>query len=169
MTRRRLVFLSMVVALSGCTLPAPVYGLRPAYPTASLATSLLDPNTRRVAFVEVDTLQPTLRWEPFPDADARKDDRDGRLNRIRDVSYDLRILGAEHDYPTEVLYARSELPEPSHKVETPLMPAAKYFWTIRARFTLDGVTRVTPWARILGSNDVVVPSRYYFGLKTPTR
>jgi hypothetical protein len=69
------------------------------------------------------------------------------------------------------VYARSELPEPSHQVETPLLPSAKYFWTVRARLMLDGVTRVTPWARILGSgsSDVVAPSRYYFGLKTPAR
>ena len=144
-----------------------MYGLRPEYPTANLDIT----GTPKMAFVEVDTVQPTLRWEPFPDADARKADRDGRLNRIRDVSYDLRIFGAEHDHPTEVLYARSELSEPSHKVETALMPAAKYFWTVRARFMLDGVTRVTPWARILGSgsSDFVAPSRYYFGLKTPAR
>jgi hypothetical protein len=32
------------------------------------------------------------------------------------------------------VYARSELPEPSHQVETPLLPSAKYFWTVRARF-----------------------------------
>ena len=168
MNARWLVFLSMVVvALSGCALPAPVYGLRPEYPTAMLDNS----GTPKAAFVKVDTLQPTLRWESFPDADARKNDRDGRLNWIHDVRYDLRILGAENDHPTEVIYARSELPEPSHKVETPLLPAAKYFWTVRARFTLDGVTRVTPWARIhgSGSSDVVVPSRYYFGLKTPAR
>jgi len=117
------------------------------------------------------TLQPTLRWEPFPAADVRKSDRDGRLNRIRDVTYDLRILWAENEHPTAVFYARSELPEPSHKVETPLVPAAKYFWTVRARFLLDGITRVTPWAQIRGSafSDLVVPNRYYFGLKTPSR
>jgi hypothetical protein len=168
MNPRWLVFLStMAVALSGCALPASVYGLRPEYPTAMLDIT----STPKVAFVEVDSLQPTLRWEPFPDADARKDDRDGRLSRIRDVTYDLQILGAEADYPTEVLYARSELPEASHKLETPLLPAGKYFWTIRARFTLDGITRVTPWARIRGSgsSDFVVPSRYYFGLKTSAR
>ena len=168
MSPRWLVFLStVVVVLSGCTRPAPVYGLRPEYPTASLDLT----DTAKVAFIKVDSLQPTLRWEPFPDADTRKADRDGRLNRVRDVRYDLRILGAENDHPTEVVYARSELPEPSHKLETPLLPAAKYFWTVRARFTLDGVTRVTPWARIRGSgsSDIAEPSRYYFGLKARSR
>jgi len=55
--------------------------------------------------------------------------------------------------------------------ETPLVPAAKYFWTVRARFLLDGITRVTPWAQIRGSgfSDLVVLNRYYFGLKTPSR
>lgn len=166
MRHRRLVFVSIVVvALSGCAPPVSVYGLRPDYPKPKLDGAL------RAAFVEVDTLQPTLRWEPFPDADDRKDDRDGTLNRIREVTYDLKILRAERDYPAQVLYARSGLPEPSHTVDTPLPPSAKYFWTVRARFTLEGVTRVTPWSRIRGiaSNDVVVPSPYYFGLKTPSR
>ena len=43
------------------------------------------------------------------------------------------------------------VPPAFHKLETPLSPAARYFWTVRARFKLDGVTRVTPWARIHGS------------------
>lgn len=168
MSARGLVFLSIVaVALSACALPASVYGLRPEYPMAFLDIS----GTPKSAFVEVETLQPTLRWEAFSDAAARKDDRGGRLNGIRDVSYDLRIFLAEEDHPGDVFYARSELPEPSHKVETPLLPTAKYFWTVRARFMLDGMTRVTPWARIhgSGSSDFVSPSRYYFGLRAPAR
>jgi len=164
---RRLASLAMVVgALSGCALPAAVYGLRPEYPSAML--DFIEP---KVAFVEVDSLQPTLRWEPFPDAETRKGDRDGTLSRIRDVTYDLKILPAERNYPAHVVYARSGLAEASHKMETPLLPEAKYFWTVRARFTLDGATRVTPWSRILGrdSSDAVAPSAYYFGLKTPPR
>jgi hypothetical protein len=158
----------VVVSLSGCSVPAPVYGLRPEYPSAHLDIMSTPP---AVAFVEVDTLQPTLRWEPFPNMEDRENDRNGRLTVIRDVTYDLKILGTERDYPTKVLYARSDLREPSHRVEMPLLPEAKYFWTVRARFTLDGVTRVTPWSQILGgySSEVVVPSRYYFGLKTPSR
>jgi hypothetical protein len=38
------------------------------------------------------------------------------------------------------------------------------------RFELNGVTRVTPWEANWGghSTDLVVPSPFYYGLKTPS-
>lgn len=163
MKRRRSVCLLVLLLLTGCALS--VYGLRPEYPKPRLKRGGLSAD-----FVGVDSLRPTLRWKPFPDSDDRKADREGMLSRVRNVTYELKILRAERDHPAQVVYARSGLPEPSHRLETPLEPSARYFWTVRARFELDGVTRVTPWGRIrgAGSTDLVVPSRFYYGLKTPS-
>ena len=161
--RHRVVGLSMLILLAGCA--PPVYGLRPEYPRPELEGHGFS-GPLRAAFVEVDSVQPTLAWESFPDEDELIGEAEELLGR---VSYDLKIYRAEHDYPAKVIYARSGLPWPSHRVETPLEPSAEYFWTVRARFELGGVTRVTPWGRIRGpdSTDLVVPSPFYYGLKTP--
>ena len=49
------------------------------------------------------------------------------LRRINHVTYDLKILRAEDDYPIELIYARQGLPDPSHSIEEPLEPSTKYF------------------------------------------
>ncbi len=98
-----------------------------------------------MAYVKVDSLQPTLLWEPFPRPQDHEADKEGVLKRIRNVAYDLKILRALDNYPIELIYARQGLPEPSHSIEEPLEPSTKYFWTIRARFELDGHSRVIAW------------------------
>lgn len=39
-----------------------------------------------------------------------------------------------------------------HKMEATLEPASEYYWTVRARFKLDGRTRMTPWSHYYGPN-----------------
>lgn len=160
------LFLLLLIALvsAGCVSP-PVYGLRPTHPEPRLAAPL-ESSHFRAAFVRVDSRQPTLRWEPFPDEVDRKA---GLPSHVSQVSYDLKILRAELGHPSRVIYERVGLPVPSHRVEEPLERSARYFWTVRARFELNGATRVTPWSRLrLGpSADSVVPSPLYFGLETP--
>ena len=46
----------------------------------------------------------------------------------------------------DVVYAREGLPAPWHTVEQPLAPGGRYFWSVRARFELDGRERVTDWS-----------------------
>ena len=152
-----------IVFLTGCAPPVSVYGLRPEYPKARLE------HFGSAGFVRVVTLRPVLQWATFPDADDRKADTDGMLARVRNVTYDLKIFCADQAYPAEVVYARSGIREPAHLLEVALRPDTEYFWTVRARFELDGAVRVTPWSRIRasGSTDVVVPTRFYFGMKTP--
>ncbi len=160
-----LLGLTIGLVLAGCTSPTPIYGLRPQYPEAQVAPG------PRVAFIEVDSRQPTLRWEAFPTDDDRKADQEGLLGRMSAVTYDLRIFRAEREFPTEPIYTRLGLPEPRHRLESPLEPSTKYFWTVRARFQLNGRTRVTPWGRIAqpGSADFPVPSPFYYGLQTSSR
>ncbi len=52
---------------------------------------------------------------------------------------------------------------PEHTLETPLQPNARYFWTVRAHFTLDGMRRASEWSEefphFLGNEEHVFESR----------
>ena len=187
---QRLTCLGVVLVVASCA-KVPVSGLRPEYP--KVRQSIVEPPLP--AYVKVDSLQPTLRWEPFPRPQDHKADKKGVLKRIRNVAYDLKIWRVEDDYPIELIYARQGLPEPSHSIEEPLEPSTKYFWTIRARFELDGHSRVIAWGRwrMHGKNDwdrltthasgrerpsykslfswrqALVPNPFYFRFKTPRK
>ncbi len=71
--------------------------------------------------------------------------------------------------PPASVYARAGIPAPSHTLEEAVQPSTKYFWTVRARFELDGQPRVTEW----GVTDsfvrrlVPVPNPFSFRFKTP--
>lgn len=138
---RRIGFTLLSVAgltwVVGCAGTVPVSGLRPHYPEPSLK------------FVEVDSLQPTLSWEAFPRPIDLEIDKEGMRRRVSNVTYDLRIWRADEEspreYPAEIVYERRGLREPWHTIEQPLQPSSMYFWSIRARFELDGQPRVTQW------------------------
>ncbi len=73
------------------------------------------------------------------------------------------------------MYSRRGLPEPWHKLEEQLAPSTKYFWTIRARFELDGLPRVTQWGVMKGRADdppvarlPVIPSPSHYRFSTPS-
>jgi hypothetical protein len=133
---------------TGCALPYKVSGLRPVYPEVRRRFSVA-PDDVAVVFVEVNSPTPAFRWEPFPRPQDREADKEGVLNRISDVTYDLRVWGAEErdnkHFPAELFYSREGLPSPWHRLERLLVPCTKYFWNIRARFKLDGQTRITDW------------------------
>lgn len=163
-----LLWLGGAVLVAGCS--AGVWGLRPEYPEVSYDFSL------NPAFVEVDSLQPMLRWEAFPRLQDRELDRVGLLKQIRNVTYDLKIWRAEYNRPAEVVYTQEGLRETSHKLEHPLKPSTKYFWTIRARFDLDGHPRVTEWGLtkaplhpggISPLRSPLVPNPNHYRFKTP--
>jgi hypothetical protein len=150
--------------LAGCTHQLSVHGLKPLYPEVrgNLATNA-------IAYVEVDSLQPTLKWEPFPRPRDLEDPRlqDGRLAR---VTYDLRIWLAAEDRPTDLVYARDGLTEPAHRLESPLQPGTRYFWTVRAAFELNGQPRVIEWGVPRFGRDMrrteVIPGPDAYGFAT---
>jgi hypothetical protein len=144
---------------AGCTVA--VSGLRPESPALG---------TDATEFVAVESLQPVLRWEAFPTG------RDYQLRRAQNIRYDLQIFRAEEDYPGALIYRRKDLPERWHQVEERLTPAARYFWTVRARFELDGEPRVTEWGCILPAEPTLremayrtprTPSPFYYRFRTP--
>ena len=98
-----------------------------------------------IRFVQVDSLQPILRWKSFPTAKDIKADKTGQLSRITEVTYELRVSRAQDSFAGGVVYTRTGLQEPSHKVERPLIPLTRYFWSVRVRFMLDDNYRETGW------------------------
>jgi hypothetical protein len=104
-----------------------------------------------LGFVEVDSVQPTLRWERFPRDHDLIGNR-GQQLEITDVRYDIRVFDTASAprgpwlVPAQQVYAARQISEPLHKIEGVLSACSDYFWTVRARFKLDGRVRVTEWA-----------------------
>jgi len=102
-------------------------GLAPVNPPM-VASQIFD----RVDLVPIVTsLQPTLRWEVFK-GDA--------------VTYDLMLWRAAGHNLGNLIYSRERLTKSYHMLEIPLDPKTRYFWTIRARFSANGNTKVTEWS-----------------------
>lgn len=98
-----------------------------------------------ILFVQVDSLQPVLQWKSFPTDKDIKADKTGELSRVSDVTYELKILRAQDSYQGEVVYTRTGLQEPSHRVERSLISLTRYFWSVRVRFRVDDEYRETGW------------------------
>jgi len=139
--------------LSGCLTvksTAPGSGLQPVYPRILVGHRVVGPGpagtTPNVLLYErTDSWQPALKWESFPGAVDRDLDSEHSLARITHTRYDLRIWREENGWPVELAYEREGLPAPEHRVEKPLAPGMTYCWSIRARFEVDGQTRVSRW------------------------
>jgi hypothetical protein len=156
----------------------------------------------RLRFASVASLQPVLQWESFPRDKDREYDGTGILSRLSKVTYDVRLWKGHDDHPDELIYERSGLVLPEqvrkvrdepvmqgleppvrqeryveHCIETVLEPGAEYYWTVRARFKLDGRTRVTRWSfsRIPWQNgpdpcvEVLAPPDHYYRFVTPVK
>ena len=67
------------------------------------------------------------------------------MGRVDNVRYDL-VIAQERDFaPAEIIYRREGLPDSEHTIEIALSPDTRYYWTVRARFMLDGRERVSEW------------------------
>jgi len=139
-----------LLALAGCGQPVYNPGLRALYPQQRMIL-FVDPPPG--AFVPVDSLQPTLKWESFP----RSRDLAGSMadvyRRIEDVRYELVLAEAG---ALDWVYRRDGLKEASHKVETPLKSRTKYLWTVRACFRIGEEPRCTEWGAISNWEDSAV-------------
>ncbi|MBH0200997.1 MAG: hypothetical protein HP496_01525 [Nitrospira sp.] len=89
----------------------------------------------------VDSLQPTMSWETFPGSN---------------VTYDLKIWRSGRLGPDTLVYSRTNLDQPTHKLETALEPSSLYYWSVRAHFTEQGRERITDWSRRSITNSLTV-------------
>jgi hypothetical protein len=157
-----------LLLLSSCGLRLYFYGLKPEYPKMQYSFG-----GARIAISEVNSLQPTFRWESFPRPQDIKNDKDGLIAQIHNVTYDLKIWRVEDYNSGKIAYRREGLPEPLHKIEEPLEPSTRYSWTIRARFEVDGHIRVTEWGALCVNNRSPIvqygsPNRCYSGYQFDT-
>lgn len=115
----------------------------------------------------VDSLHPVLSWQAFPRASdlSMAPDLAGRIARVR---YDLVIARERNSAPAGIVYRRDGLIATSHTVRSGLQPGGRYFWTVRARFDLDGRERVTEWAttNYRAQERTTSPSSFSYRFKT---
>ena len=144
--------LAMVsLALAGCG-AAPVSGFAPVYPKLTFSPGPPSAPMDTLDWTKVDSLQPTLRWEPFPGTHQAFLGAEIKPfivmdhDSVSDVTYELRIWTIENRVPADLVYERQWLTEPFHQLEQPLKPDTKYYWSVRARFTVNGQPRVTEWS-----------------------
>lgn len=108
--------------------------------------------------VSVTSLQPTLQWEPSPSG-------------WEDTTYDLIVWRAKTGWrevrAESIVYERERLTEPSHRIEATLEPATHYLWAVRAHFTRDGLTQITPWSHELTATAPDKPRYYQFWTPDP--
>jgi hypothetical protein len=117
------------------------------------------------AFPRVESLQPTLSWQSFPrEVDVAADPE--TMQRVTNVRYDLMISEPLVGTAGEVIYRQTALPENSHTIDAYLWPGRAYFWTVRARFELDGREYVTEWAQ-RGEPGILAPSGGNYVFVTP--
>lgn len=112
--------------------------------------------------------RPQLRWEAFPrqgDVAAAADE----MARVKNVSYDLLIAREANMAPAEIVYRREGLPRPEHTVAGALQAGMRYFWTVRARFELDGRQRLTEWGttHYAVREKLTAPSRFSYRFRIP--
>jgi hypothetical protein len=122
-------------------------------------------------FATVDSLSPELCWTCFPRDLDRKQMDPAVLNGISEVAYDLKIWEAVRGSRGRVVYEKTGLGEPRHRLEKPLAPDRQYFWTFRARFRYGGQLMVTHWAlwrpMSLDCNIDYIPDQDYYRFRTP--
>lgn len=184
---QRLLWVICCLVFSGCTTSLmPISGLHPVYPPAEVRLNMFA-GPPMSAFVEIDSLQPTFKWEPFHPVKwepfrPRKDqapDAPSAVSKPTDLTYELKIWRVKQGYPVrwrqgtqnvnpgELFYARQELRDTVHRVEQPLEPSTMYFWSVRAHFSMEGQPGTTEWAEQAVQIWWPFPNVVsYFGFKT---
>ena len=191
---RALVLAAALVVLAGCATRTIVSGFAPLYPVQTFSVQIATGRNPGdvLDYPNVDSVQPTLRWEPFPGTTQYMPGGevepfvDIKHGSVTDITYDLKIWSVSNGIPADVVYERDAIPAPSHHIESPLMPNTKYAWSVRARFKLDGKPRESEWslsqipcppqfglkcargvARELGHAPAYIPPFNYYRFKTP--
>lgn len=144
------------------------FGLAPLYPTTRGALTGDKIIGSHFEWTTVNGLRPTLRWQPFPrDVDVAKQPQE--MGRISNVRYDLVVAEEFNMAPGPLVYRREGLPDTSHTLKVTLKKGTRYFWTVRARFELDGRERLTEWSstHYIARQGMTAPSVYSFRFKTP--
>jgi hypothetical protein len=109
-------------------------------------------------------LRPTFQW-PSADPGLAGSRLTAAPGKPR---YDFRLWRVVDGIPRDLVASVDGLSEPRYPLSSDLDPASQYAWTQRARFQLDGKTRVSEWSGQPGwSRSATVPNRTYARYSTP--
>ncbi len=129
--------LAGLLALQACSVfhSTTIHGVTPIYPEVSSRT-----------VIKVDSLQPTFRWEAVTKPDVRYDFIIYERRPISALTWmPLRVGIQAHTFAAigREVYYREGLEKPEHRVDVPLRPTMRYFWSVRVRRGED----VSEWSR----------------------
>jgi len=141
------ILLALVAGLGACTVRTPISGFEPFNPPQkyNIAAQSLD-------IVTVDSLRPTFKWSSFPGIhegecfENKKPFIDASLEKVKRVTYQLRIWETENNIPGGIVYDRRGIPSSSHAIDKTLAPNRLYFWSVRAEFIYDGTVQLSEWS-----------------------
>lgn len=117
-------------------------GVVPVRPLADSAADPLAVPRQRPA--PVDSLNPSLAWQLGAAHEFLKPPL--QWTHARDRRYDLRIWNEIDGAPGALVYERLGLDATEHRVESELAPRTTHYWSVRARYTIDGHPRATRWS-----------------------
>lgn len=111
----------------------------------------------------VTSLEPSFRWQAFPDGRVLAADFQRKLENLSALRYDLRVYRLEEKRrKARIILERSNIETTELALTRPLAPGTEYVWSVRARFVLDTGERMTRW-----SGDWVGASTRGFLFRTP--
>ncbi|MGH8661215.1 MAG: hypothetical protein ACREUB_05565 [Burkholderiales bacterium] len=122
--------------------PAPAVEALDPLPSGRCFITLADDCWLFKRVPRLDTVAPTFRWKPFPEASHFE--TAPWLRTARDLVYDLWIFGGDDDRVVEGLRTTE------HKLARPLPECMRYFWAVRARFDTDAGPRTVEWSTASG-------------------
>ena len=129
---------ALAAGATGCGKPALV-GLTPEYPVVRKKWYSLV-----AEFVEVDSLTPVFRWQPF-DIALVAPLHPLEHAHVGPVRYELRIWQTVIKSTGKLVYVQDRLAATEHRITRPLRPGTRYFWSVRAHFEVNGERRMTEW------------------------
>jgi hypothetical protein len=115
----------------------------------------------------IETAQPEFRWTPLEGL-LSATGQSGLIPQISDLAYELRLYSAAGAgvglVPGQLLLERTNLSQPLLRLSARLESCQSYFWTVRARFQLNGFPRTTEWmSQHNASGGIVAPWRFRRG------
>jgi hypothetical protein len=117
-------------------------GLRAVSPRVQALSSTASPELAVVTGGSVDSLLPTLQWEPFIAPGATADQPPAATAR-----YDLKIWRATPESTVgELVYQQNGIVGTSHTLMQPLQPGNTYLWSVRARSATPQAIYATRWS-----------------------
>jgi hypothetical protein len=108
----------------------------------------------------------TLNWQALP-ATLPEQYFAGNQARARNVVYDVMLFRAGargRPVPAELVRSYDGITLPTVRVG-PLAACTRYFWTVRARFELDGRMRVSEWSGAYNLGETPDPRSERRGLR----